>query len=772
MAIRFAGIAAVGILSTNSTASPAPPLSAADAVETARFMATAPESDSLISLSPDRQRYVIRLAKGDLQRNGVRIDVLAGTFDEDGAPSSPIEIAKLFSTGRGVRTNAGPEGDASGRASPLKWLDNRRIAFLCSDENEVRQVVTIDTASKRVAFETQHPTQIRAFDMSPNGTIVFLAAADHSGQRRSDPPSDGYVVPEGVDAVSLAEGYFDGSNIFTRAWDSEWFLQRPGERPKQLKIGFRAIDVGYPNLRFVTLSPDGRRALLLAPAQAIPTEWDHYAKAATPYGAELKAKLHAARRDMRGLAARDVMQLYMLDTIDGTSRPLWTAIGPAGLVRAWWSPDAQRVVLTPTPLPLSPAYSDPSIHNYTAVVDVLSSESWRLAVDETDVLNAEWRGNGGIRVTLRGAGGTSRKRYALASGSWRPRADGEEDGAPHPLRIEVKQSLNSPPRLVALDKFGSSEKTLLDPNPELLSKFQLGMVQHRAGVLSTGERWTALLTRPSRERSGERYPLVIQGQASTIRNDRFTLYGWSDDNGLGPCDIAPYAAQLLAGRNIAALQVSVEAQYGTPSEVETVLRAYQKVAEALVEEGLVNRDRVGITGFSRNGYFTYQALARGAFPFAAAVVVDNYDPSYLQTTLLNMYADAESAIGAAPFGSGLQEWLRRSTGFNVDKINAPLLIIGQSGGVRENILWQWEILGRLRHLERPVEMYLMPELDAHPSHSMQNPKQVIAVQDRVVDWFDFWLNGREVGNAGKRAQYERWRRLRRNNPSTRHVQSE
>ena len=32
-------------------------------------------------------------------------------------------------------------------------------------------------------------------------------------------------------------------------------------------------------------------------------------------------------------------------------------------------------------------------------------------------------------------------------------------------------------------------------------------------------------------------------------------------------------------------------------------------------------------------------------------------------------------IGAAPFGEGLQQWVKRSPGFNLDKVNAPLLIV-------------------------------------------------------------------------------------------------
>jgi hypothetical protein len=39
--------------------------------------------------------------------------------------------------------------------------------------------------------------------------------------------------------------------------------------------------------------------------------------------------------------------------------------------------------------------------------------------------------------------------------------------------------------------------------------------------------------------------------------------------------------------------------------------------------------------------------------------------------------------------------------------------------------------------------------------------QCLAAQQGAVDWFDFWLNGREDPDPAKAEQYERWRELRR-----------
>jgi hypothetical protein len=37
---------------------------------------------------------------------------------------------------------------------------------------------------------------------------------------------------------------------------------------------------------------------------------------------------------------------------------------------------------------------------------------------------------------------------------------------------------------------------------------------------------------------------------------------------------------------------------------------------------------------------------------------------------------------------------------------------------------------------------------------------VLAHEEMLVDWFDFWLNGHEVGDSEKAKQYAEWRALR------------
>jgi hypothetical protein len=73
----------------------------------------------------------------------------------------------------------------------------------------------------------------------------------------------------------------------------------------------------------------------------------------------------------------------------------------------------------------------------------------------------------------------------------------------------------------------------------------------------------------------------------------------------------------------------------------------------------------------------------------------------------------------------------------------------------------WEVFSRLRFLKKPVELYVVPDYLEHGTHTLQNPGQVLAAHQRALDWWEFWLNGREDGVLSKREQYDQWRAMRR-----------
>jgi dienelactone hydrolase len=441
---------------------------------------------------------------------------------------------------------------------------------------------------------------------------------------------------------------------------------------------------------------------------------------------------------------------------------LWKV--PNAAPTAAWSPDGRSVLLGPTYLPAERADAEGLRGRAVAEVDVATGRFWQIPIPRQFALRGigrlRWRSDGAIEVD----NGEARLNFRKTDGRWQGVALTEEESAEPPaapVRIELRQDLNTPPALYAVETASGRERMILDLNPRLRTGFTLGRVEHFTWQDEEGRTWSGLLYYPVHHAPSRRFPLVIQthGHAPPTA---FSLYGTGPGSlalGLGP-SFSVFAAQPLANRDIAVLQVedkNIEGVDGSPREPEMYMAAYQAAIERLIAKGLVAREKVGLVGYSRTGWHVEYALTHSPFPYAAAITTDNFDGSYLQA-LLHWTDEFAADNGAQPFGEGLKRWLERAPAFNADKLRAPLRLQLESGGL-ESVLAKWEMFARLRQLQKPVELFIIPDIE-HGSHGLQNPAQCLAAQQGAVDWFDFWLNGREDPDLKKAEQYERWRKLR------------
>jgi hypothetical protein len=406
-----------------------------------------------------------------------------------------------------------------------------------------------------------------------------------------------------------------------------------------------------------------------------------------------------------------------------------------------------------------------------AVVNVASGEYQQLPVTIPDYqagasgteLDAHWESDSHIRleVSERSRPAPVSHEFELINGAWHESSARRTTESAFAVRLEIRADLETPPRLVAVDAHTGREAVALDPNSKLTQTFALGKAEVLRGKVDDGTRWEALLFHPVPGKGKKPYPLVIQVGRQDFSSTEFSLYDGGASNGLGPPIVPVAPGQLLASRGIVVATVTVHPpdEKGT-SEGPARVKAFEAVIRRLSDLGLVDPAKVGLVGFSRGGYWVQYVITHSKFAYAAAVAGDNFDPSYFQTALANWRAESTEVVGAEPFGAGLPKWLAEAPGFNAQKVSAPLLMIGQSIGARGAAIGAWEIFSRLRHLRKPVELYLMPEIDSHPSHGTQNPRQVLAVLNRTIDWFDFWLRQGEHESSSAFGQYEGWRKLR------------
>jgi dipeptidyl aminopeptidase/acylaminoacyl peptidase len=180
----------------------------------------------------------------------------------------------------------------------------------------------------------------------------------------------------------------------------------------------------------------------------------------------------------------------------------------------------------------------------------------------------------------------------------------------------------------------------------------------------------------------------------------------------------------------------------------------ESAANRLVSDGLADPEKIGIIGFSRTCFYVMEMLTASALHLKAASITDGVMFDYLQYLLNDrVSSEAEAAIGAPPFGNGLQQWMKRSPGFNLHKIATPLLVVGE-GPV--SLLEMWEPYAGLRFLHKPVDLMMLNT----DEHVLTTPSVRMASQGGSVDWFCFWLKDEEDPRPFKEDQYARWRALR------------
>ena len=232
--------------------------------------------------------------------------------------------------------------------------------------------------------------------------------------------------------------------------------------------------------------------------------------------------------------------------------------------------------------------------------------------------------------------------------------------------MNVFSSLQTPPVTSLCDNTGRTLKTLID-NKELLSRLadkELGTKEFFTFKTSAGTELNGYMVRPRDFNAQKRYPVIMfqySGPGSQQVKD-----SWQTGN-MGGCLYEQYLAQQ------GFISVCVDGRgtggRGAAFEKQTYLRLGQMEAEDQVETALylgtlpyVDKQRIGIWGWSYGGFCTLMSMSEGRPVFAAGVAVAPptcwryYDSVYTERFMRTPKENAEgydvSAISRAPKLSG------------------------------------------------------------------------------------------------------------------------
>ncbi len=646
--------------------------------------------------SPDGKHFVVVVRRANVEENTNDASVLlyhtADVFDSP----KPDVLVKMSS----------PSSDRYA-IRQIRWLaDSETLVFLGENSGECSQIYELDIRTRYLRKQTSHPTAITNYDITLDGSAIAYLAEPPEPWPAPKEQESAEVVITGQDLGNILAGHH-----FQPAGQQAFWMSSDG-RSQAIPVA-----AGYfvPETK-MSWSSTGRYLVFPALVRDLQfrREWEGY-------NDPLVKQVFAAHAFKARISP--LQQYLLFDTTNGSLAPLLDAPVINAFDRFSWAKDGQSVFLS-SYLPLSG-----------------SDAEERRAREQNKYV---------LQVTLPG------REYRKV------RNEDSPAGEAPILKVDltVDQDLNTPPKIYVAGSSGQHKTLLLDLNPQF-SHLEFGAVRtiewNVDGVAVIGG-----LYLPPEYVPGKHYPLVIQTHGFVP--SEFSMDGRSEWS-------SGFAARPLAAKGILVLQtwtlkdqrdyerISTDRQLGGTSE-EAILKfnalAYERAIDRLDDDGMIDRNRVGIIGFSRTACFVGYTLTHSHYQFAAAMLVDGISCGYFE----EIAAPEESRDinfvngGVAPFGGGLSLWMKNSPGFNLNEVRTPVQLVSL-GDYSVLMAWEWYVSLSLQN--KPVDFVLVP----NGYHIGVRPSQRMLTQQGIVDWFNFWLRDEEDPDPAKANQYARWRELRK-----------
>lgn len=307
----------------------------------------------------------------------------------------------------------------------------------------------------------------------------------------------------------------------------------------------------------------------------------------------------------------------------------------------------------------------------------------------------------------------------------------------------VEASAAAPPRLEEIRLGDGRRESLFDPNAHLRGR-TAPKVEQLSWKLDDGRVATGTL--------------LFSAGAKPVRAPLFVNYYFCPGylrGGIG--DSYPLAPLVDAGFVVACLNVVPFKQWGDGADRErAALASVASLVRLLDSRGWIDAKRVGMGGFSAGSEAAMWVAMNSNLLGAAAVASPQYEPTqYWMSSVRGR--DVPRVLKefqqAGPPDKDRERWKIISPALNTERIRAPLLMQLPEQEMRAAI----ELYAKLSNTSTPVEMYAFPD----EAHIKIQPRHQLAVYNRNLDWFRYWLQGYRDPAPEKDEQYRRWDALRR-----------
>lgn len=567
--------------------------------------------------------------------------------------------------------------------SNVRWTpDGRHISFLAKRQGDRRRslyVIAVDGGESRKVFE--HETDITAYEWSTEGDRLAFLAAEPTPEERERRAKQGFN-----------QEIFEEDRPYTRLWVANvdgFTITNPRQLPLEGSVSV------------VQWSPSGLLAVVVAPTPLVD---DYY----------MRRRIRIVHPD--------------------TGQTLTKIENPGKLGPLSWSPDGTRLAFV----------SALHIHDPAAgrlmVADAETGAFHEILPDfPGHVTNVTWQDNEtllfladeGVWTTLNRIRATGGERHILL-GPAGPILTSMSFSRTARRAALVAHTPQHPPELYSWSE-GAARPARLTNHNEWLAGVRLATQEPIRYRARDGLEIEAILIRPLDWQPNRRYPLVVTVHGGP---ESHVPQGW----------VTRYATpgQLLAARGYAVVYPNYRGSTGRGVEFsmldhgDPAGKEFDDLVDCvdhLVETGLVDPDKVAVTGGSYGGYATAWCSTYYSERFAAGVMFVGISDKISKAGTTDIPDEIYLVHDRHRLWEAWELFLERSPIYYVQKARTPLLILHGKEDTRVHPSQSLELYRHLKTLgQTPVRLVFYPG-EGHGNRRAASRLDYVLRALRWMDWF-------------------------------------
>lgn len=714
------------------------------------------DNDALqTQISPDGERAFLVTRRADVSADKNQFDILL--LD---VKARRLAARTAVAPNRVLRVEAKQDSnDADPPLQNVRWVGPGTLVFRARMHDRPFQVYRLEVATRRVVQLTFEPLGVVEFAVSRNlKRVVYIAPVPNPAMA--------------VGARSLVVGnhsfwsvHFGQGNLTNQQRLYQWRVADAGSRGRVRSLGLPFIE-GSDGWPAASISPDGRWAVLPRYEASRQIEWAGRYPSVAAVGA---TDGPSAQQDPSGYYSRPhsyVPRLHLAYRLaDGEPQVVVDApddARPGGnqlRTDRLWQRGGRSVVIVGTHLPQTGSGTVPDFGAHIIEYWPDTNRWTDIAVLKNGRTNA--MAVPGEKDAFIAMDGSERRRFERRpDGNWHEVSEAKDLAIRAGWRLQVEEALNQPPDIVATGPAGKTVR-LTDLNPTF-SASTWGTMRPYGWKDALGRAWEGGLMVPADFDPRARHSLVIQTYG--FSPTRFYRDGSNIYDGF----TSGFAGRAFLRENVLVLALPWRASSGAPSGEHDATAAFadgvRGAIDALAADGIVDRDRVGIMGWSGTGQYVLNLVTFSAAPIRAASLLDGDANTLFSMTITygakdGIQAGKERANEGSPYGESLARWTRNDPSLHTDCISAAMRIETYGPEVHNN----WDVYALLRRQYRPAELVVIPR----GSHALARPSERMISLQGNVDWYRFWLNNEQRSElvlaketpATLNEQYARWRQM-------------